>query len=286
MDYFSRFSITFPSKTANVSDVISPLEKVFTLYSTPLAMYGDQGQHFNNQEMKDFFQKCGVSFTCSPSGASQSTGMIEVENKLLEDVLRKTRQDWEDTLDKSTRNLNSRIIGHLSICPSSILFDADPTPSTLDPILRSVSIQCVSAWKDDLLNPLQHTASVQQYLTYRVQLHNVIQQRSDAKKDKEATQFNRGINEVYFKKEDLVMLYQKNTGKLEAWWRGPFVLRGPGGDHGKSFALQQGNGRKIRGTFHGNHLKIFTPREGYLASGTLAPFPVQTIWAPRQKKKV
>lgn len=40
--------------------------------------------------------------------------------------------------------------------------------------------------------------------------------------------------------------------------------------------------KKIRGTFHGNDLKLFTPREGYLKSSADLLEPEPTI---RKKKK-
>lgn len=100
-DYFSRFSITTPTKTANACDVIPVLDRVFTLYTTPEGTYCDQGHHFNNQEVRDFFSQRGIALTFSLSGASQSTGIVEIGNRLLKDVLRKLGDDWEEGLDRS-----------------------------------------------------------------------------------------------------------------------------------------------------------------------------------------
>ena len=81
------------------------------------------------------------------------------------------------------------------------------------------------------------------------------------------------------------MLYQKDMGKLQARWRGPFRIDGFGGSHGVSYKLRQFNGRKIKGIFHGNHLKPFTPRRGFLAD-THPTFPSeQTIRTPRPRRK-
>ena len=80
------------------------------------------------------------------------------------------------------------------------------------------------------------------------------------------------------------MIWQKNTGKLEPRWRGPFVVNRYGGSFGKSYTLKQRNGRKIRGHFRGNHFKRFVPREGYLADGLFVPLPTQTI-RPSKKKR-
>ncbi len=93
------------------------------------------------------------------------------------------------------------------------------------------------------------------------------------------------MNEIWFSLGQPVMLYQKDTGKLQARWRGPFRIYGFGESHGVSYKPRQFNGRKIKGIFHGNHLKLFTPRRGFLAD-TDSAFPSeQTIRAPRPRRK-
>lgn len=159
MDYFCRFSITFPSKTANATDVIPALKQAFTLYAKPKAVYWDRGQHFENQPVKDFLEGLGVAFSFSPSGSSQSTRMIEVGNKILEDVIRKGG-DWEDDLGESTRHTNSRIIDHLRFAPCEILIGVPPTPDVSEmwkPLADANSIQaCVAS----LENPGEHSSLV------------------------------------------------------------------------------------------------------------------------------
>ena len=63
-----------------------------------------------------------------------------------------------------------------------------------------------------------------------------------------------------------VMLYQKNIDKLQPRWRGSFVVHEYGSDRQLSYRLHQLNGRRIRGKFHGDHLKHLVSRSGYLAS--------------------
>lgn len=69
--------------------------RMFTQYATPFATYCDQSQHFDNEEVREFFQSRNVSLTFSPTGASQSNGMIEINNRSLKDVLQKADMDWE-----------------------------------------------------------------------------------------------------------------------------------------------------------------------------------------------
>lgn len=97
MDYFSRFSITFSFKIVNAEDVISCLNQVFDRYIRFLGIYCDREHHFQNIVVKDFLFEFEITLIFSSSGAFQSTDMIEVENKLFEDILRKSQSilNWE-----------------------------------------------------------------------------------------------------------------------------------------------------------------------------------------------
>ncbi len=107
--------------------------------------------------------------------------------------------------------------------------------------------------------------AVKRWLNYRAQTHDQIRHLSERKKEAEATRYNRGIREVSLNIGDLVMLFQKDTGKLEL--------------------LVQLNGRKIRGSFHGDHLKKFVPRTGHLTGSSTPTFPTtQTIRKPRRPR--
>ena len=290
MDYLSRFSITFPMVTANAEDVIPALEKVFSLYARPAGIYCNRGQHFENSRVKTFLSELGIPITFSSSGAHQSTGMIEIGNRLLEDVLRKSRSkncDWETILTRSTYSLNARIISHLGTSPSVILLGVTPDAPLIDSTFPNLDVRSATAWATQLRDPIQHRKIVLEFIQFRSQLHDVVRARSDQRKDAETVRFDRKIIPHTFSSGDLVVLYQEKTGKLEPRWRGPFAVEGFGGKHGITYQLRQLNGRRIRGTFHGNHLKQFTPRSGYLANPIIDPsiLTYQTIRKPRAKGK-
>ena len=287
MCYFSRFSVTFPSVTANATDVIPALRQCFSLYAKPKAVYWDRGQHFENQPVKEYLKEEGVAFSYSPSGSSQSTGMIEVGNKILEDVIRKDG-DWEDGLHKSTRYINSRTIEHLRLAPCEILLGVPPFPDMSELWKPMAEANSVRACVVSLSDPFEHVRLVQQYLTYRSELHDRVAQASVARKEKEAARYNKGVRLAVFAPGNLAMLYQKNAGKLQPRWRGPFRVDGFADERGVSYRLRQHNGRLIKGTFHGNHMKRFVPRSGYLTDPSdtfLLPLH-QTIRKPAKRARL
>ncbi|KAM0800623.1 hypothetical protein BDR22DRAFT_889337 [Usnea florida] len=135
--------------------------------------------------------------------------------------------------------------------------------------------------------PVKHAQTVREYQIHTSEVHDVVVEASNRRKYLEAAEYNKRICRVVHHLGDLVMLYQKDTGKLEPRWRGPFRITNYGGSHNLSFKLQQLNGRWIRGTFHGDHLKTFIPRTGYLTDPSDTPLPVQqTIRKPAKRARL
>jgi hypothetical protein len=282
--YFSKKIVPFATPSANASDVIESLRKVFTWFRRPYAIYCDRGQHFDNPAVRDYLNSEGVSISYSPSGSSKSTGMIEVSNKLLEDVLRKSSGniDWDQALDQATKSVNSRVISYLGMSSTDIIIgpiqEVTPTTSTL----LALPGRDISDWVAELCVPISHIMEVRSYLRFRSDSHDYVRAISQRRQEDMASRYDRGVRPVYHQLQDLVMLHQKISGKLQPRWRGPFRIQDYGGSHGKSFVLRQLNGRKIRGAFHGDDLKAFIPRTGYLDDGLILPTQ-QTIRKPRIK---
>jgi hypothetical protein len=62
--------------------------------------------------------------------------------------------------------------------------------------------------------------------------------------------------------------------KLRPAWRGPFVITGFGGDMERSYTLRQIDGTSIPRHYHGDSLKPFRLREGYLVTHEEEVLPV------------
>lgn len=141
-----------------MEDVIWCLRLAFVMYRKPYAIYCDRGHHFYNAELMEFLRLEGVAIEYSPSGSSKSTGMIEASNKLLEMVLRKQthtdlKQEWDQRLPKAAGTLNSRIIEHLGLASTSILFGELPAVLASTTTLRALPGRDVSAWVAQLEDP-------------------------------------------------------------------------------------------------------------------------------------
>lgn len=67
--------------------------------------------------------------------------------------------------------------------------------------------------------PSSRKTAVADYITYKSQLHGAVCQQSEEQKDRTEAEQKKSIREDKFSKGDLVMLYQKKTGKLLPRWR-------------------------------------------------------------------
>ncbi|SLM37975.1 Ribonuclease H-like domain [Lasallia pustulata] len=244
MDYFSRYSMTYPSAAANALDVIRALDDMFSRFTRPEAFFLDRGQHFENQVVEEYMERHGVKLLFGPSWSSKSFGLIERGNRILEDVIRKSASsssEWDTVLPKATQEINSRVISHLRYSPLNILMGLTPaTPfATLlgDSNLTEV---VVPQWIDSIADPQRHSQAVQEHLLSLAARRKEVLESNEEEKAKMAERYNRGVIQRELFAGDLVLLHQKESTKLGARWRGPFVVDKPG-DHA-SFHIRQING--------------------------------------------
>ncbi|KAK4697109.1 hypothetical protein P7C71_g924, partial [Lecanoromycetidae sp. Uapishka_2] len=213
------------------------------MYRKPYAFYLDRGQHFDNEELREFLRHEGIAIDYSPSGSSNSTGMVEVSNRLVEDVLRKQPPsqaglDWDRRIPKAAQSVNSRTISYLGISPTGILFGPMQETSAAAATLLALPGRDVKEWASKFDDPAQHAREVQLYVNHRAEVQDVISRLAKDQKEKMAEQYNKGVRQVIHKVGSKVMLHQKDTKKLQARWRGPFQIDSYAGTHGLSFSLR------------------------------------------------
>ena len=194
--------------------------------------------------------------------------MIKVSNRISESVMRKGDSvEWDQDLARLSQQVNYLIVTHLQTTPSTILLGLEPSIADLDARLAFVPPAEIESWVAQISDPVTHAQKVRDYCSYRAQTHDRVRQLSLRKKEQDAARYNAKVTRVFHKLGTMVMIYQKRTAKMEARWRGPFWITGYGGVHGLSWEVSKLNGRKIRGTFQGDHLKPLYERTGYLATG-------------------
>jgi len=285
IDYFSRFIWAYACVSNDQDETIACLDDLFSRYGVPIAFYSDEGPHFQSRT-QDFARERGITWITSPVAAKRSTGMAEKANDLLQLVLKKSGDPskWHLRLRTSTFSVNGREVTHLGFAPFEIHhgYRPDGLLETTFPTHHRQSVaselqRIDAADLHDFTPPIdEHTEAVFAHmLSYQERLKQV-RVASELQKEYQKTRFDRGVRHRSFTPGQLVMLYDKESSKkkLRPSWRGPFVITGPGGDHEKSFQIRQIDGTPIKFTYHGDHLKVFRLREGYLRTGEEESLPV------------
>lgn len=69
--------------------MIKYLNTLFSVLGNPITIYWDRGQHFKNAKMETWLRNESIRFFSSPSYNHKSIGMVKINNRLLENVIRK-----------------------------------------------------------------------------------------------------------------------------------------------------------------------------------------------------
>jgi hypothetical protein len=207
IDYFSRFFITFSFKIANVSNVLSALQRIFTLYATFKVIYCDKEHYFINQMIIRFLKRHEIFYFFSSSDSSQSINMMKIENRLLKNILRKFEfQNWQNVLDQVIKNLNNRMIRHLKASFSAIFMKISSNNVIID-FAFQVFTNTVATWIDQLMNVYLHQILINNFMKTRRRLQILIFEQSQYKKNVEIFKYNKNIREHNFKSDDLIMIF-------------------------------------------------------------------------------
>lgn len=245
----------------------------------PVSIYADIGTHFTGRSMMRFLQDYKVLFIPAPSGAKRATGMVEKSNDLLEIILKKqsNKSDWPLFVNRGVYELNRREIKNLGFSPFEILLGYQP-PSTLEikfpSIKRSKYISEMADFNWDIIQNIENVQAQDDAVIDHVARMETTRseaiRKDDWRRKVQKEKHDMGINQNHsFLPGSLVMLYDhaKAKLKLHASYRGPFVVAGYAGEHKKSYLLRQVDGQKIKYSYHGDQLRPFRLREGYLITG-------------------
>ena len=104
VDYVSKWVEAKATRT-NDSKVVADFLKtnIFCRFGVPRTLISDGGSHFCNKTIEALLRKYGVTHKVSTPYHPQTSGMAEVSNREIKQILEKTvgptRKDWSDRLD-------------------------------------------------------------------------------------------------------------------------------------------------------------------------------------------
>jgi hypothetical protein len=243
--------------------------------------------------LRNFLKFYDIVINYNSSDAFKSTDMMKMSNRLLEKMLRKANSNsdsnttWDLRLAKTTKAINERVILYLDISSFAINFEKIQKTSSINSIILHLSNRNIQKWHRELITFVIHCNHVRAYLNHRAKIHDIVQVIIIQQRENEIARYNREIFKMIHHSDDLIMLWQKNTIKLESRWRDSFKIFDYDESHDIFFILIQLNDRKIRDSFHDDQLKTFTSRTDYLVNKFITETlpQQQTIRKSRVKKK-
>lgn len=163
------------------------------------------------------------------------------------------------------------MIEHLGYSLVKIITGIQPLTSVKRKIrIDSLPTQ-LKALIDEQIFPL-----VWDYMARRIAIWENVYDQSIRKEEQEKIRYDKGVKTQHFIPGDFVLLRDStpNLGKLTGKCRGPFIIDDFGGNLGASYVLKTLDGKPAPNTHHGDHLRIFHPRKGYLRPADEEPLEV------------
>jgi len=275
LDMFSQHVWVFKYKTAGTAKTtINSLLNIFRNFIPSETFMTDGGQHFNNQEVKDFCTK----WTCKTHVIAAYTpwinGLIEGTNKILLHVLKrlcapelgeddyenitwdKLLNSWPNHLDDAVTALNYRILPALKFSPKELLLG------------QVVNTPCTDLSNSTSTLRLTDTSTHMAYVAQQ-QLDGydaIVRHTLKRKMAFDKRVLARSPREVLFSKGQLVQFfYSALNATLDAkhkiWprWSPPCRIAE---QLRNSYQLETLEGTPMSGEFHARRLRAFIPRPG------------------------
>ena len=113
--------------------------------------------------------------------------------------------------------MNCHQIRHLELSSQNILLDSETSVLAIDSKLlissNNESVEDIIAALNDFKT---QNEVIRKYLLHRIETHDSIRVKSDARKEKEMTKYDREIIQNIHEIDSLTMIYQKDTKKLQS----------------------------------------------------------------------
>ena len=276
VDYFSGSLYPYPAYGTSAMDA----KKAFSHHHgcghpMPAAVYWDAGSAFISSEMRDMLRTLNIIAIQAPSQSHKSVGMIERANRTLRASMRKMvgpKDTQRTVLEKGTHAANDRHIEHLGYSPNEIVYGIEPRDISVVNFVKALKYpEKIVLPSEEEMMPL-----VWDHMARREEAQQKVIDRTTKAKQRMKERYDRGVQPKIFVTGQYVFLRDNNLifDKNVPRWNGPFVISGPGGEQNSSYKLRNLEGKPMPNLFHGDHLRIFRERTGYLRPANEEALPV------------
>ena len=127
MDHFSKWCEAFPTKDQKATTVSNILiNKVFSRLGPPVVLHSDQGANFESNLLHEVCDLMGIAKTRTTAYHSQCDGLVERQNRTLQDMLAafasEHRDDWDLWIDSAVFAYNTSCHESTRYSPYELIF--------------------------------------------------------------------------------------------------------------------------------------------------------------------
>ena len=267
IDGFSRFVWARPCISTTAEEAIEAIEDIVgSLGCSPLVVYSDAGSAFMSSQFGSGMAILGSEVVAAPSHAHKSVGIVEIVNKLIQEMQVKLGHQpglWDRQLPRVIKALNRRVITGTGFSPLELLYGIEPrlaidsTRHTRDAAVLAIRLRELgsTAFEVPTIAMIDHIARRHASFDRTIQNQSATAQ---ARHDRHLTR-----NYAALKSGQLVLWSREGKApKLQSRWRGPYRL---GTQEGvTTWRLLRVDGAMLRHAVHHDHLKPFVPRSDRL----------------------
>ncbi|CEH15969.1 FOG: Transposon-encoded proteins with TYA, reverse transcriptase, integrase domains in various combinations [Ceraceosorus bombacis] len=253
-DYGSRFIWTFLCAHKRGQDVLHALSHLRDRWTLPAVIITDNGSHFDNADVGDWLQEHHVQHRLSPSYAPWVNGLVERDNGLIVQMLRKLSTErlldkWPNLIGEVTSDLNHRLVPAIGYSPAQILFGLTPRSSPLEA-------------SDDPGDPDEDNSTLHLALLDSIRWDASTALANQQLKQK--SRHNLRVRQLELKAGDLVLKHEswlrsQWSNKLHPRWSGPYKVK----ESFRNSAVIEDldSGQQVGGRVHLKRLKRFFPSD-------------------------
>ena len=125
MDSYSRFPEVVIIKCTKAKTLIKHMRSIFARLGFPEKVVTDNGSNFKSDEMKVFFQQCGIGHRKVVPYSPQSNGLIERFHRTIKKMIQTVNSEgrmWQDNLNSFLMDYRSTVHASTNKTPAMLLF--------------------------------------------------------------------------------------------------------------------------------------------------------------------